>query len=169
MALRTFSELGIGTQYPPQRERGRVNAMDRWAERYHRRFEDGKRRLKPNMYRLVGTLWTDMVMGQRPELVYAPVPGEGEKPVRQDSREQEALDMLREPLTVAARGVVTDMIRYGSGVFENDVPYHPQSIDTRFYFKVALPERQEYLGAITATPYRVKRSASGYALPTTSH
>ena len=155
MALRSFDELMAGTQYPPERERSRVTVLDRWAERYHRRFVDDKRRLKPNLYRLIASLWTDLVMGEQPELVYAPMPAEGEKPMRMEGREQEALDMLREPLTVAARGVVTDMIRYGSGVFENDIPWHPQSLDTRFYFKVTHPERQLYVGAVTAFPYRV--------------
>ena len=150
MALRSFSELSTGTQYPPERERARVAAMDRWLLRYSRRNEDDKRRLKPNLYRLIATLWTDMVMGTQPQLVYGEPGAE-----RIESREQEALDLLLEPVTVASRGVVTDMIRYGAGVFENDIPFHPQNVDTRYYFRVAEPERQRYLGAITAMPYRV--------------
>ena len=148
MALRNFNELTTGAQFPPQRERSRVSAMDTWASRYHRQFADNTQRLKPNTYRFVAQFWQDMVINTPPTVTY---PG---------ARQQQAIDAMLPSLVSATRSVVRDLVRYGAGVYVNDTPYKPSSIDPRFYFPVTKPERDEYLGAIVAVPYLHNVSAA---------
>ena len=141
MALRNFNELATGTQYPPERERARVSAMDTWAQRYGRKYADNTRRLKPNTYRFVTQFWQDAVINVPPTITYP------------EPRGQQAIDAMMPALATATRGVVRDMVRYGSGVFTNDLPYRPGNVDPRYFYPVAKPERGEYLGATVAVPY----------------
>ena len=144
MALRQFSELGTGKKFPPEREHARVSNMDTWAQRYARKYADASRRLKPNSYRFVCNFWQEQVISTPPVFTYD---GGG--------REQQALDVISPAIAKATSAVVVDLIRFGSGVYLNDIPWQPQATDPRFYFAVTKPEIGEYDGAIVACPYKV--------------
>ncbi|WP_428102579.1 hypothetical protein [Candidatus Rariloculus sp.] len=115
--------------------------MDQWAQRYGRKNADNTRRLKPNTYRFVAQFWQDVVISSPPVITH---PG---------ARQQDAIDLMFPSLVAASRNVVRDIVRYGCGVFTNDTAYRPGSLDPRFYYPVARPERGEYMGAIAAVPF----------------
>lgn len=144
MALRNFTEIQTGTQFPPERERTRVNVMDTWLERYSRRFANPEYRLKGNSYKYIAHFWQDVVISVPPEFSYAG-----------DGRQQEALDLIAPSVVQATRQIVIDLVRYGSGVYANAIPFNVTSLDPRFYYPVELPETGQDLGAITTMPYTV--------------
>ena len=142
MALRAFSELSTGKTYPPSRERVRVQEQDVWFARYSRQFADDTKRIKPNTYRFICGFYQDQVISIPPTFSY-----DG------DARQQELVKLIAPSVVNSTREVICDLIRYGSGVYTNNIPWNVGNVDPRYYFAVYRPELNEYLGAITVQPW----------------
>ena len=158
------SAFAVGSEFPPERERGRIYQFDRfyrWSnhqyvgflpqedEALQLRFNVSGRqssyRLAPNMFRFIMRFWGDAI-AEPPVLDY-----EG------SDRIGEFLKLLGPSLARASRLVVHDMIRYGVGVFWSRHPMIPESIDPRFWFPIR-PAHDEHGegGNVIAYPYTVK-------------
>ena len=142
MALRTFSEIGTGGRYPPDRERARIDELNKWYKRYQRQFADNQPRIKTNSYRFVCNFYQDQVISSPPTFTY-----DG------DARQQEFVELVAPSVVEATRDVIVDLIRYGHGVYTNAVPFEVGNIDPRYYFMVARPEVQQKLGSVTVLPW----------------
>ena len=141
MPIITLQDFAIGSEYPPERERGRVAEMEKWNRYSHRKYaglwtDQATARLRPNLFRFLEEFWQDAIWADRPVVEY------------QDAgRQQEYIDAITASLFEAGREVMGDMIRYGVGIFINRRPDIIQSVDPRFWF----PLREAYDDSIGET------------------
>ena len=163
--ITSANDIGDGNQFPPERERGRIDQMDiwyRWSKRDYigldpqaqrtlqRRFADATgrqlQRLSPNMFRFCMRFWMDAIASELPIIEY-----DG------SDRHQAFVERVRPSLMDASALVVGDMIRYGVGVFYNRHPLEVENLDPRFWYPVrpAHDERQD-MGDVIAYPFSSK-------------
>ena len=158
MALRHFNEIASGAQFPPRRELPRVQVQDRWAQRFAGVFEDSTRRLKPNIYRYLATFWADHVISDPPLLIYGEF--DAENPQTQNTREQEALNLISASISAECYRCMIDLVKYGSAVLKNDIPFSPNSLDPRLYYRVIRPEIGIYEGAVSCSTFKVEETGN---------
>ena len=147
MALVDGSDIRTGQQFPPK-YRTQLNGQ---MARY-RAFSEGRfsglsdltaPRLTPNVFRFIMDFWKDAVVGDAPIVDY-----DGGDPQRR------LVERLTKHIGATARSVVQDMIRYGTGVFYNRLPYEIQSLDPQWWFPVVAAQYGEPTGLdIVAYPY----------------
>lgn len=147
MPILSTNDVAPGRQFPPERERARVERMEQWARYSERRYAgltDGNdERLRPNLYRWLSDFWRDAVIADAPVFEY-----EG------DDRVSDLIAAMRPALIASTRLVISDMVRYGCGVYINRRAMMPQSIDPRFWYPVRAPDDNEAGKAdILAYPY----------------
>jgi len=153
MPLIKETEIGQGLQFPPERDRRRVNIMERYARYSDRRYqglvgnviEGEHNRLQPNVFRFIMEFWQDTIMADAPVIDYAG-----------SDRQNEFLAALRPSLIEASRLVVGDLIRYGCGVYLNKEPLAVQVVDPRYWYPVRVPyDEGEGDVDVIAYPYAV--------------
>lgn len=160
--ITSANDIGDGKQFPPERERGRIDQMDmwyRWSKRDYigldpqaqrtlqRQFSNATgrqlQRLSPNMFRFVMRFWQDAIASDPPIIEY-----DGEV------RKQQFIERVRPALMDATGRVVGDMVRYGVGVFYSRHPLIVENLDPRFWYPVR-PAHDEYddEGDVVAWPF----------------
>ena len=163
----SFGEFAAGKQFPPERERNRIEQFDRWWRWSHRSFvgldpaapapsagqeqfdvagRRQARRLSPNLFRFIMEFWGDAVATDAPVVTYD---GGG--------RPQDFVDRILQPLMRASRLAVSDLVRYGVGVFWSRHALMPEALDPRFWYPIR-PAFDPYqaIGEVVATPYSSK-------------
>lgn len=151
MPLVSTAEIATSAPYPPSRERGRVNRMDkysRWSDGHYQGLlppvkagEDN--RLQPNLFRWLMHFWRDAIMADAPVLEYDGTP-----------RQLEFITALKPSIIESSRLLVPDLVRYGTGVFINRKVLNVQMVDPRFWFPVRAPyDNSEGAVDIIAYPY----------------
>ena len=151
------SEIGPGKQFPPERERDRINNFDKWYNWSQRnytgfyttgsqlRFDISRQmtRLSPNLFRFVMEFWADAIATDVPIVTY-----------KSGQRQQDFIDKLMPALMRASKLVVADMVRYGCGVLWSKDALAPQAIDPRFWYPIRpADDHYDYQGDVLAMPY----------------
>ena len=175
MPLITAAEIGTGADFPPMRERARVERMDRWARYSTRRYQGLNAelaedlRLRPNLFRWLMDFWRNAVVGDAPVIGYS-----------ENERVRDFIDALKPSLVAAMGTVVSDLVRYGTGVFVNRRDFQVQTVDPRYWYPVREAwDQQRGDVDVIAYPYAVgdrgqdgsgtrQRSFEGGATPTRS-
>ena len=133
MPLLHVNDISTGRQFPPARERSRIERMEKWNRYATRRYagltEESDLRLRPNIFRWLANFWRDALLADAPVFEYEDNPRTGD-----------FIAAIRSHLIAAADLVAVDLIRYGTGVFVNRRPMEPQSVDPRFWYPVRQPD-----------------------------
>ena len=149
MLIRT-DYLQQGAVWPPLSESSRVALMGGNYNLYNgvfKRLWEGEEapRIATNWFRGITRFWRTTMFADPPVFDYG---GEG------DERVGEYIRALTPSLVVAARAVMTDISRYGVGVFANRTPGLVESVDPRFFFPVVRADDENAIqGYYIAYPY----------------
>ena len=175
----SFDAFATAQQFPPERERNRIQQFDqwwRWSQRSYvglsdsdaqpgqRRFDvTGRRqtqRLAPNLFRFIMEFWGDAVAVDAPVVRYGEKGDAGAPEGNQQvatSRQQQFIDRLMPALMRASRLAVADIIRYGCGVIWSRHALRPEALDPRFWYPIRpAHDPYEMLGEVVATPWASK-------------
>ena len=123
------AELTAKSQYPPQRERARIDEMERYA-RFDADILDSlipgeSLRIKPQLYSFISEFWRDQIMDSPPTISY-----EG------GGRQDDIIGEMYDALMSASEVVVYDMVRFGMGCYHNIIPLQPLALDPRGWFPI---------------------------------
>lgn len=153
MPILDSKALSQGGSYPPERERARIEQMERFNRFSERRYAgllgeltdlpEKDLTVRPNLFRWLMQFWRNAIVADEPVIEY-----------EDGGRTEDLIAVLRPAIIAAAGTVVDDMIRYGMGCFINRRAYMPQSIDPRYWYPVrAADDNSEGLVDVVAYPY----------------
>lgn len=156
MPILSAAEISKGSQFPPARERSRVNEMDKTAMYVNRRFglltPGRKDRLQPNMFRFIADFWRDAVMSDPPALS-----------VNGNDRVQAFVKALSPSLFSALENVVSDIAKFGTGILAIRTPGLVESLEPRHWFPIrAADDLNKGDADIIAFPYSDRTENTEY-------
>ena len=160
--IQSLEEFKTGSQFPPQRENSRYSRFIRYERLVNRQFsglvaentnEEASQlrfnvsqsglRLQPNIFRFLLNFWKDAIISDAPTITY-----------RNGGRQQELIDLLHPTLVKASESLVTDLIKFGCGVFTNFNDKSIQSVSPLYWFPVRPGyDLDKVLGDIIAIPW----------------
>lgn len=149
MPINKAEDIGTGLMFPPERERQRVEVMERYARYSDRRYAGlnaenaDNLRLRPNIFRWLMNFWRDAVISDAPVVRY-----EG------NDRINELIEAIRPSLMEATGLVIADLVRYGTGVYVNRRPMLVNVVDPRYWYPVRAPDdNDEGIVDVIAYPF----------------
>ena len=123
---------GHNTQFPMER-RYALNLQ--WSDytsftqgdfRGFSEYEGEPNRLQANVFRYVRNFYASTVVPK-------------EIKITAGGRAQSFVDAIHDNLLMAMREVVSDMVTYGVGVFDNRLPLQPRAVNPMFWFPTCVP------------------------------